>query len=270
MSKLMQIINYLVGRVIYVWGANGEIVYFTEPNPEAWIKNKETSTTNANRVITLYRTKKAAGVFPLFAMDCSAFVCYILKLVGIINPTSDYNTKGLYAMCNTHPACKELMQGDLVFHTKDGTVQGIHHVGIYLGDGKVAECRGRDAGAVITEFDDHPSDWKDSWNMYGRLDALAPFIKDPHEDVEYPDAPISLAVSKPVSQGNGYRAMQEALNLLGYTDNDECMLAEDGKWGKRSRQAFDKCVEANRTPKAYTATVSGDDGTVLYEYKMYL
>ena len=39
--------------------------------------------------------------------------------------------------------------------------------------------------------------------------------------------------------------MQEALNALGYTDAEGKVLDVDGKWGKRSRQAWDKSVAEN-------------------------
>jgi hypothetical protein len=250
MTALLDLIDSLIGRVIYVWGANGEIVYLQTVNgkidPEGWIKSKEASTANANRAIKLYRTLLADKVFPVYAMDCSALVCFILKTFGLIKPTADYNTKGLYAMCNSHPTREELRQGDLVFHArKPGDASTIHHVGIYLGDGTVAECRGRDFGGVVTEFDDHPADWSDSWNMFGRLNKLAPYTEEYAPVTEYPDKPLSLAVCKPASEGDGYEVMQRALNLLGYKDADGKVLDEDGVWGKRSDQAWRGAVANN-------------------------
>ena len=250
MTALLDSINSLIGRVIYVWGANGEIVYLQTVNgkidPEGWIKSKEASTANANRAIKLYRTLLADKVFPVYAMDCSAFVCFILKTFGLIKPIVDYNTKGLYAMCNSHPTREELRQGDLVFHArKPGDASTIHHVGIYLGDGTVAECRGRDYGGVISEFDDHPADWSDPWNMFGRLNKLAPYTEEYAPVTEYPDKPLSLAVCKPASEGDGYEVMQRALNLLGYKDADGKVLDEDGVWGKRSDQAWRGAVANN-------------------------
>lgn len=250
MTALRNLIDSLIGCVIYVWGANGEIVYLQGVNgkidPEGWIKSKEASTANANRAIALYRRLLADKVFPAYAMDCSALVCFILKTFGLIKPTVDYNTKGLYSLCNSHPTREELRQGDLVFHARvPGDASTIHHVGIYLGDGTVAECRGRDYGGVITEFDDHPADWSDSWNMFGRLNKLAPYTEEYAPVTDYPDKPMSLAVCKPASEGDGYEVMQRALNLLGYKDADGKVLDEDGKWGPRSRQALNALMRDN-------------------------
>ena len=36
--------------------------------------------------------------------------------------------------------------------------------------------------------------------------------------------------------------MQKALNLAGYTDAGGSVLEEDGKWGKKSKQAFDAMI----------------------------
>lgn len=243
MTELLSIILYLIDRIIYVWGASGQNVYIQTVNgninPEGWIKQEETTSVNANRAITLYRSKKEAGVFPLFAMDCSGFVCYVLKLLGILKPTARYNTKGLYSVCNSHPTREELKQGDLVFHArKPGDVSTIHHVGIYLGDGKVAESRGRDAGGCITGFDARPADWDDSWNMYGRLDKMEPFVTLPEEDDA--NEPLPIKVCKPILTGAGYAVMQDALNSLGYGPVDI-----DGKWGKKSQAAFENAVRTN-------------------------
>ena len=248
MTQLMFIITWLIDRSIYVWGASGQNVYIQTVkgayDPEGWITQEETSPNNAKRAINLYRQKKEAGVFPLFAMDCSGFICYVLKLLGILKPAARYNTKGLYSLCQVHPAREDLRQGDLVFHARTlGDVSTIHHVGIYLGDGSVAESRGRDAGGCITDFDAHPADWDDSWNMFGRLNKMEPFVTlPPAEDDEpiYPAEPLPIMVCKPILAGAGYAVMQDALNSLGYGPLDI-----DGKWGKKSQAAWESAARHN-------------------------
>jgi cell wall-associated NlpC family hydrolase len=39
-----------------------------------------------------------------------------------------------------HPDAAHLLPGDLVFWSSDGTVSGIHHVAIYVGDGDVLQA----------------------------------------------------------------------------------------------------------------------------------
>ena len=238
MSKLTSIIDSLIGHVIYVWSSDGENVCLQRVNgkidPEAWITDKETSAANAKRAIKLYNTLRSAGVFPIFAMDCSAFVCYVLKSLGIIRQTSDYNTRGLYTLCGSHPTRDKLVRGDLVFHSKDGTVAGIHHVGIYLGGDKVSESRGRDDGGVITDFDDHPRDWSDSWNMFGRIDKLTAAGEEP----EPPKVPFRFELVSPRLKGAEVLALQELLRSTGYTDLDGRPLEPDGTFGPRTESAL--------------------------------
>jgi cell wall-associated NlpC family hydrolase len=45
-----------------------------------------------------------------------------------------------YNSGSVHPAPAELMPGDLVFWSNDGTAAGIHHVAIYVGDGNVIQA----------------------------------------------------------------------------------------------------------------------------------
>lgn len=86
---------------------------------------------------------------------------------------------------------------------------------------------------VKTNINDYP------WNMYGRISAVAQYTVP-----EEPD-PMLYDVTKPVHNGEAYRQMQIALNAGCYTDDDGATLVVDGKWGKRSRQAFDKMLTLN-------------------------
>lgn len=74
---------------------------------------------------------------------------------------------------------------------------------------------------------------------------------------EFPSDPLPLDVTKPVHEGEGYKLMQTALNWLGYTDADGVALTEDGKWGKKSRAAWDKMVNANTAPHTVTVEIDG-------------
>lgn len=228
MSALIEYLRSRIGS-IYVWGAQGENV-LAEANPLEWIRSKETNETNAQRAYALFKQRKQEGVNPILAYDCSGLVVAFLLDVGILK--ADRTAQALYDMCETKLRMGELEPGDFVFVYTEASAK-ITHIGVYVGDGKVIEARGRDYGVVETNLDERP------WNRFGRLAALAPYVS------EHPLSPMSLAVCKPVLSGDAYAAMQEALNALGYTDSDGNMLTVDGKWGKRSRQAYDKCVTAN-------------------------
>ena len=84
-------------------------------------------------------------------------------------------------------------------------------------------------------------------------------------------------VTKPMQTGEPYAKMQEALNYAGYADTDGNLLEVDGKWGKRSQQAFDKMIadyaaDVVPTPAPQSEPVEdvlweGAHGRIVLEYK---
>ena len=63
-----------VGRSLYVWGAQGETDI-----TERWIRTRESSETNVQRVLRLWKTLKEQGVSPIAAYDCSGLIMHYLK-----------------------------------------------------------------------------------------------------------------------------------------------------------------------------------------------
>lgn len=217
-------ITYLQGQVnraIYVWGGQGQNL--SEMNdPEKWIRSRETSETNANRAIALFKKRKADGVYPIRCFDCSGLIVYFLYDLHHAIP-GDRNARGLYQMCDVVGKTAKTA-GELVFFSKTGESADISHVGVYIGGGKVIESIGRDYGVVETNVNDR------AWTYAGHLPELDPFLND--------GAKIKFEVAHPLYHGEPYLAMQEALNLAGYGE-----LALDGKWGKKSQAAFDSLVK---------------------------
>lgn len=84
-------------------------------------------------------------------------------------------------------------------------------------------------------------------------------------------------VTSPMQTGEPYAKMQDALNAAGYSDADGNKLEVDGKWGKRSQQAFDKLIadyapEVVPTPAPQPEPVEdvlweGNHGRIVLEYK---
>lgn len=146
----------------YVWGGQGEELTAME-NPEAWIKKRETSEKNANRAIAFYRSALAGGRKKLRAFDCSGLIVRFLQDQGLVK--NDMSSRGLYSDSDKLKR-EQLGPGDLVFR-HNGT--RIYHVGVYLGNGNVAEAKGRDDGVVVRDID---ASGKSYWNRYGRLKAL--------------------------------------------------------------------------------------------------
>ena len=227
MSRRTDFISWLKSHVgdMYVWGADGEMITGMD-SPEQWIHKKETSTANANRAIDFM---KAAAKNPLYAFDCSGLIVAFLLERGYIE--SDMSSRGLYSACEKITRA-DLEPGDLVFRHNG---QRIHHVGVYVGDNMVIESKGRDDGVVMRLID---ASGKSYWNRYGRLAAIT--------DEEMPDVsadePTVITLTDPYMRGEKVKALQSALNALGY----DCGSA-DGIAGKKTLAGIAAFVEAHDT-----------------------
>lgn len=70
-------------------------------------------------------------------IDCSAFVRYVYAHFGVSLPrTSREQVKHGSVV----PSLSEAQAGDLIFYSDDGTLSGIHHVTMYLGNGKMVHA----------------------------------------------------------------------------------------------------------------------------------
>lgn len=222
------------GKAIYVWGGDGEDVT-AMANPTKWIKNAETSTKNANRAIKLYNKRVKAGIKPIIAVDCSGFIYWALKKLGL--RSGDINSRGLYSLC-TPIKKSELVAGDLVFMADDKDKDGyetseIYHVGAYIGGGKVAESKGRDDGVVITNLEGR------GWDMFGRLpyfeDEPAAAAKTESTSGSSKSVSVSLPVLEKGDKGEAVRAMQQLLIKKGYSCGSR---ADDGDFGAKTVTAL--------------------------------
>lgn len=143
---------------IYVWGAQGQR---GGQITEDWIRKMETSATNANRAISLW--KKNKGKYDpnmIGAFDCSGLIGACLNTNG--NAGFDDTADGYRNRCVSIDK-GALQAGDLVFEYSNGKSG---HVGVYIGGGKVIEARGRDYGVVETDLNAR------NWKKYGRPDFM--------------------------------------------------------------------------------------------------
>lgn len=248
----MKWLDYLSDQLgcVYVWGAQGkDLGAMTQADAEAWIRKKETwgrsgyaenkakYDKNAENAIALYRKRLAEGRQHILAFDCSGLLMYFLQnLTGLVS--SDHSAKMIYKqLCDIkYGSAAELRPGDPVFYSKTGKIADIGHVGVYIGDGRVEESKNQLSGVVVTQLSDRP------WNYFGHISALEPYLFD---EPEYPAEPVPLEVTKPVLEGEGVKTLQKAMNQLGYTDSDGCLLEEDGKLGAKTRQALDTMIARN-------------------------
>lgn len=224
-SLFKRYLDQQIDKAIYVWGAQGDVLSALH-DPEKWIKNQESDPTNRKRAIDLYRARKAAGVWPIRAFDCSGLITYFLQdKMGVMG---DKTAQGLYDACIKLKK-SELRFGDLVFKGADD--KHITHVGVYYGEGITVESKGRDDGVVKTKLNERP------WSFFGRLEALQPYL--------VPEAPVTFSVLTPRVKGDAVRLLQLTLNEAGYTDDNGDMLDCDGVFGRKTAEALDKMKTAS-------------------------
>lgn len=151
-----------VDKGIYVWAARGQDVSAMS-NPYKWILSKEKGVVKeADRAYALYRKRVAEGIKPILAFDCSGFQWWVQNQCGLGYVRR--SAQGIYDHQCKHITEDELTAGDLVFHHNG---KKIAHVGMYVGDGLVNECQGRDVGVVTTNYNR-----KGYWNRWGRYKKL--------------------------------------------------------------------------------------------------
>ena len=168
-NEFIEYLDAQVGRSLYVWGAQGQTDI-----TEAWIRSRETSEANVQRVLALWKKLQAEGISPIAAYDCSGLIMHYLQDITGFYKT-DLSAAGLYGKC-TPVTRNALKKGDLVFR-HNGTK--IHHVGVYAGDGTAIESQGRDVGVTRRALDASGTGY---WNRYGRLplpDAPEPEKPEP-------------------------------------------------------------------------------------------
>ncbi len=80
-----------------------------------------------------YGTAPDTGIL---GFDCSGLALYAWAQEGITLP----HYSGYQYDSGSHPSMNDLMPGDLLFWSYDGTPSSIHHVAIYVGGGQVLEA----------------------------------------------------------------------------------------------------------------------------------
>ena len=73
----------------------------------------------------------------VFGFDCSGLALYAWAPAGIY---MDHYAATQYGYGRVHPSVDQLLPGDLMFWSSDGTRSGIHHVAIYVGNGNVVQA----------------------------------------------------------------------------------------------------------------------------------
>ncbi|MCI1693214.1 C40 family peptidase [Aneurinibacillus aneurinilyticus] len=92
-----------------------------------------------------YSHKYTAGKY----MDCSGFTYYIFKKNGIDLHTRWDDGQAKYG---SYVPKSQLKKGDLVFFSTNKNKQGITHVGVYLGNGKLLDMANSKRNVAISDL----------------------------------------------------------------------------------------------------------------------
>lgn len=93
----------------------------------------------------------------ILGIDCSELVEWLYHQIGIDIPDGSYNQAKMVRRLNfipNDPKSDVLLLGDLGFKWEPET-EIIHHVGIYIGQSKVLEAKGKRWGVVLTPYDEY-------------------------------------------------------------------------------------------------------------------
>lgn len=242
-SIFMELVRKAVNRDIYLWGGGQPTLWTLSELTEQRIRNKETSTANANRVISMWNKRK--NQYPdAYAADCSGGIIYCLMLAGLVSSSFDTTANGLMSKCTKLRSRSDLKVGDWVGQ-KSGS--NVFHIGVVdsIENGQIwiIEWRGRDRGCVRTKIEDGAK----PWNVYGRPDwvykADEPVVKDPTSPAAETFTLTRLLNQKsPMLRGEDVHEAQRALIAKGYSCGS---TGADGIFGSGTRKAVIAFQSAN-------------------------
>lgn len=84
--------------------------------------------------------------------DCSGLVYSAYKAAGLGYPNWSRLNAALYFVDTKRVPFSELVPGDLLFYSYDGTVQNIHHITIYAGGGMMWEANSKKVGLIYSNM----------------------------------------------------------------------------------------------------------------------
>ena len=86
------------------------------------------------------------------AFDCSGLVYAAYRSAGLGWPNWDRLNSSLYFSYTKHVPLSQLEPGDLLFYSYKGTVNTIHHISIYAGNGMMWEANSKDKGLLFSNI----------------------------------------------------------------------------------------------------------------------
>ncbi len=86
------------------------------------------------------------------SFDCSGLVYAAYKAAGLGYPNWGRLNAALYFVATQRVPLTQLVPGDLLFYSYDGSVQNIHHITIYAGNGKMWEANSTKTGLKFSDM----------------------------------------------------------------------------------------------------------------------
>ena len=86
------------------------------------------------------------------SFDCSGLVYAAYRAAGLGWPNWDRLNSSLYFSYTKHIPIKDLVPGDLLFYSYKGTVNTIHHIAIYAGNGMMWEANSKGKGLLYSNI----------------------------------------------------------------------------------------------------------------------
>jgi cell wall-associated NlpC family hydrolase len=80
--------------------------------------------------------------------DCSGLVYAAYHYAGLSYPNWSRLTAALYYGYTQRVSLANLLPGDVLFYSFDGSIQNIHHITIYAGDGMMWEANSTRTGLI--------------------------------------------------------------------------------------------------------------------------
>ena len=217
---------------LYVWGANGEKI-----TPEMMSRlYKNYGSSKYNRA---YYDKKLAAGSGKMAADCSGF----LKPLSGYDDTAD----GYYSKCRLKGTVGSLPQNKVVLVFKQNSAGRMYHVGIYLGDGTVAEMASSDSNYQRRNVG------VAGWTHWGQPGWISYVAADDNLDLQ-----IKLPSLVRGARSSYVRTLQQILAARGYDTN-----GIDGIFGTATEQAVKQYQNAAGVQVNYPGTVGAKTWSAL-------
>jgi cell wall-associated NlpC family hydrolase len=86
------------------------------------------------------------------AFDCSGLVYAAYRSAGLGWPNWDRLNSSLYFSYTKHVPLSQMEPGDLLFYSYKGTVNSIHHISIYAGNGMMWEAHSKNKGLLFSNI----------------------------------------------------------------------------------------------------------------------